>query len=114
MQFTTPLFLLFVAGVTASPLLGVSVGGISVGVAGSSGLVNVNLATAKPSSAVATSTRTTTTTAAANPTMPSSFSAPVQGQGILTLDNLPAMPAVIDKSLSGVLGAVYGLSMSTP
>ncbi|XP_014556276.1 hypothetical protein COCVIDRAFT_38146 [Bipolaris victoriae FI3] len=109
MQFTTPLFLLFVAGVTASPLLGVSVGGISVGVAGSSGLVNVNLATAKPSSAVATSTRTTTTTAAANPTMPSSFSAPVQGQGILTLDNLPAMPAVIDKSLSGVLGAVYGL-----
>ncbi|EUC46255.1 hypothetical protein COCMIDRAFT_93296 [Bipolaris oryzae ATCC 44560] len=106
MQFTTPLFLL-VAGVAASPIL-INVGGLSVGVSSSSGLVSLNSATTK-SSDVATSTKTTTTTATTVPTMPSSFSAPVQGKGILTLDNLPAMPPVIDKSLSGVLGVVYGL-----
>ncbi|KAF5846369.1 hypothetical protein GGP41_003826 [Bipolaris sorokiniana] len=116
MQLITPFFLL-IAGVTASPLIGINVGGLSVGVALSSPLINLSLETSKSSSAVATSTKGTTTTAttaptitaASQPTMPSSFSAPVQGQGILTLDNLPAMPAVIDKSLSGVLGVVYGL-----
>jgi hypothetical protein len=46
--------------------------------------------------------------------MPSTFSAPVQGSGILTLNNLPAMPPVIDKTLAGVLGAIYGLCKYTP
>ncbi|KAH7552037.1 hypothetical protein BM1_08899 [Bipolaris maydis] len=115
MHFTTPLFLL-VASATASPLLGINIGGLSVGVAVSSRLIDLSLATTS-SSVVATSTKATTTTPTKTPTttgtsqltMPSSFSAPVQGQGILTLDNLPALPAVIDKSLSGVLGSVYGL-----
>ncbi|KAJ6278948.1 hypothetical protein J3E71DRAFT_319457 [Bipolaris maydis] len=107
MHFATPLFLL-VASVTASPLLGINVGGLSVGVAVSSRLVDLSLATTS-SSVVATPTKAPTTTGTSQLTMPSSFSAPVQGQGILTLDNLPALPAVIDKSLSGVLGSVYGL-----
>ncbi|KAH4912909.1 hypothetical protein HBI80_000380 [Parastagonospora nodorum] len=40
---------------------------------------------------------------------PSTFSAPVQGTGLLSLKNLPALPPVIDKTVSGVLGAAYGL-----
>ncbi|CAN9086268.1 hypothetical protein J4E82_008667 [Alternaria postmessia] len=115
MQFTT--LALFVASATASPLLGLKLGGVSVGVGTSSALLDVNLGAAKSSSVAvvaAAATKTSTITAVptatnVNPTMPSSFSAPVQGSGILTLDNLPAMPAVIDKTLSGVLGAVYGL-----
>ncbi|CAN9345661.1 unnamed protein product [Alternaria alternata] len=99
------------------PLLGLKLGGVSVGVGTSSALLDVNLGAAKSSSVAvvaAAATKTSTITAVptatnVNPTMPSSFSAPVQGSGILTLDNLPAMPAVIDKTLSGVLGAVYGL-----
>jgi hypothetical protein len=120
MQFTTTLALL-VAGATASPLLGLNVGGLSVNVASSSALLDVKLTAAKSSSAAAaaavaktaTVTAAPTATVAAQPVMPSSFSAPVQGSGILTLDNLPAMPAIIDKTLSGVLGAVYGLCRST-
>jgi hypothetical protein len=114
MQFTTTLALL-VASATASPLLGLNLGGIKVGVATSSALLDVKLGSGS-SSAVKTSTATITAapTAAStgHPTMPSSFSAPVQGHGILALDNLPALPAVIDKPLSGVLGAVYGLCKS--
>lgn len=118
MQFTT--LALFVVSATASPLLGVKLGGVSVGVGTSSALLDVNLGAAKSSSVAvvaAAATKTSTITAVptatnVNPTMPSSFSAPVQGSGILTLDNLPAMPAVIDKTLSGVLGAVYGLCRS--
>jgi len=45
--------------------------------------------------------------------MPSTFSAPVQGTGLLSLKNLPALPPVLDKTVSGVLGAAYGLSMSS-
>jgi hypothetical protein len=44
--------------------------------------------------------------------MPSTFSAPVQGTGLLSLKNLPALPPVLDKTVSGVLGAAYGLGMS--
>lgn len=120
MQFTTTL-VFFIAGATASPL-GVSLGGLNVNVASSNGLLGVNLASAKSSSYIAAATKATipTTTAAptaavaTQPVMPSSFSAPVQGSGILSLNNLPAMPPVIDKTLSGALGVVYGLSMSTP
>lgn len=61
-----------------------------------------------------TSVRTITvapTTTLANPTaLPSTFSAPIQGHGKLTLDNLPALPDVLDKTFSGVLGTVYSLS----
>jgi hypothetical protein len=120
MQFTTTLALL-VAGATASPLLGLTVGGLSVNVASSSALLDVNLAAAKSSSAAAAAKATTATVTAAptaivaaQPVMPSSFSAPVQGSGVLTLENLPAMPAVIDKALSGVLGSVLGLCKSLP
>lgn len=44
---------------------------------------------------------------------PSTFSAPIQGTGLLSLKNLPALPPVLDKTVSGVLGAAYGLSMSS-
>ncbi|CAG5159213.1 uncharacterized protein ALTATR162_LOCUS5470 [Alternaria atra] len=112
MQLTTTLALL-VAGATASPLLGLKLGGLGINVASSSALLAVNLGGAKPSSVMASTASITavpTVVANANPTMPSTFSAPVQGSGILTLDNLPAMPPVIDKTLAGVLGSVLGLS----
>lgn len=118
MQFTTTLILL-AAGATASPL-GITLGGIGVNVASSSGLLAVNLASAKssPTGAAATDavvspvTAAPTATVAAQPVMPSTFSAPVQGSGVLSLTNLPALPPVIDQTVSGVLGAVYGLSKS--
>ncbi|KAG9193614.1 hypothetical protein G6011_03649 [Alternaria panax] len=111
MQFTT--LAILVASATASPLLGVNLGGLSVNVASSSALLDVNLAAAKSSSTAAATKESTITAVptatATQPTMPSSFSAPVQGSGVLSLTNLPAMPAVIDYTLSGALGAVYGL-----
>jgi hypothetical protein len=61
--------------------------------------------------ALVTSISVAPTSTLANPTgLPSTISAPVQGQGALSLNNLPAMPAVIDKTISSVLGSVYGLS----
>jgi hypothetical protein len=45
--------------------------------------------------------------------MPSSFPDPVQGSGALTLKNLPALPPVLDKTVSGAIGIVYGLRKST-
>ncbi|KAL1799416.1 hypothetical protein ACET3X_003453 [Alternaria dauci] len=111
MQFTT--LALLVASATASPLLGINLGGIGVNVATSSALLDVKLAAAK-SSSVAAATKTSSVIAvptgtSGQPTMPSSFTAPVQGSGVLSLTNLPALPPVIDRTLSGVLGAVYGL-----
>ncbi|KAI4944998.1 hypothetical protein J4E91_008343 [Alternaria rosae] len=112
MQFTTTTLALLIASANASPLLGLKLGGLNVGVATSSALLDVKVDSPNPSavkSDVATITAAPTVTATGQPVMPSSFSAPVQGHGILALDNLPALPAVIDKPLSGVLGAVYGL-----
>ncbi|KAL6706177.1 hypothetical protein ACN47E_006093 [Coniothyrium glycines] len=45
--------------------------------------------------------------------LPSTFSAPVQGQGILSLNNLPAMPPVIDSTFAFVLGTAYALMSGT-
>jgi hypothetical protein len=115
---------------SSGALIGVNVGGSSSPLVGvrisSSTIVAINVGTSvktssvtiKPTSMAASSVKVASSTitvaptsTSANPTaLPSTFSAPVQGQGKLTLDNLPAMPAVIDKSFSGVLGSVYGLS----
>lgn len=65
-------------------------------------------ATAHPSITIAPSAASVTYPTA----FPSSFSAPVQGQGKLALDNLPALPPVLDKTLVGVLGVVVGLGQS--
>ena len=117
MQFTTTTLALLIASANASPLLGLKLGGINVGVATSSALLDVSVGSGSGSAAKAatTSTITAAPTAASTgqPTMPSSFSAPVQGHGILSLENLPAMPPVIDKTLSGVLGTVVGLCKYT-
>ncbi|KAH7084870.1 hypothetical protein BKA63DRAFT_484890 [Paraphoma chrysanthemicola] len=126
-----------VARTSTTPLIGVNLGGSSsplLGVnLGSSILLAVNLnsktSTAKSSSVtakVSSTVKATSTTkistitpaprssTATYPTaLPSSFSAPVQGQGTLSLENLPALPAKIDKTFSGVLGTVYGLMSGT-
>ncbi|KAH7094517.1 hypothetical protein FB567DRAFT_542956 [Paraphoma chrysanthemicola] len=123
-----------VARTSTAPLVGVNLGGSSpplLGVnLGSSTLLAVNLnsktTTAKSSSVTATTVKAASTTklptitsapspsTATYPTaLPSSFSAPVQGQGVLSLENLPALPAKIDKTFSGVLGTVYGLMSGT-
>jgi hypothetical protein len=100
-------------GITAiaSPILGVKLGGVTVDVSNGKGLLGVNVATSSAPAAVAARTKTTPTGATTTfPTgLPATFSAPVQGVGILSLENLPALPAVLDKPLSGVLGSVYGL-----
>ncbi len=115
MQFTTTLALL-IATATASPLLGLNVGGLNVNVASSSALLAVKVGSGTSSTAkasTATITSVPTSTPVSQPVMPSTFSAPVQGSGVLSLENLPAMPAVIDKALSGALGAVIGLCKHT-
>lgn len=102
------------AGALLSVSLGVSSPLIAVGL-GSTTVVAVNLgslSTAASSARVIMSTITAAPTSTnTQPTaLPSTFTAPVQGQGKLSLDNLPALPAVIDKTFSGILGSVYGLS----
>ncbi|KAI4714292.1 hypothetical protein J4E89_001742 [Alternaria sp. Ai002NY15] len=113
MQFTTTTLALLIASANASPLLGLKLGGINVGVATSSALLDVSVGSGSGSAAkantVSTITAAPTAASTGQPTMPSSFSAPVQGHGVLSLENLPAMPPVIDKVLSGVLGAAVGL-----
>jgi hypothetical protein len=99
----------------ASPILGVKLGGVSVGVANGNGLLDVNVATSSARAAVAAPTKTTTAATTTFPTgLPATFSAPVQGVGALSLENLPALPAVLDKPLAGVLGSVYGLRKLEP
>ncbi|KAI4907634.1 uncharacterized protein J4E92_011035 [Alternaria infectoria] len=101
-----------------APLLGVNVGGSSsplLGVKVSSSTllavdVSLGASSAKASSVATITAAPTSAPATASTALPSTFSAPVQGQGKLTLDNLPAMPGVIDKAFSGVLGAAYGLT----
>ncbi|KAI4660220.1 uncharacterized protein J4E78_004920 [Alternaria triticimaculans] len=100
-----------------APLLGVNVGGSSsplLGVKVSSSTllavdVSLGASSVKASSVATITAAPTSAPATASTALPSTFSAPVQGQGKLTLDNLPAMPGVIDKAFSGVLGAAYGL-----
>ncbi|KNG51976.1 p-type ATPase [Stemphylium lycopersici] len=99
---------------TTAPLLGVNVGGSSSPLLGvklsSSTLLAVDLGGGASSTKASTITAApTSSTSGAPPALPSTFSAPVQGQGVLSLNNLPAMPGVIDKTFSGVLGAAYGL-----
>ncbi|KNG45740.1 hypothetical protein TW65_07486 [Stemphylium lycopersici] len=109
----TSTFLAIASGMaaTASPLLGLKVGNLNVGVANGNGLLNVNVASSSAAPAKAATTTTSSVVAATNtyPTGLPAFSAPVQGTGLLSLTNLPALPPVLDKTLSGVLGAVYGL-----
>jgi hypothetical protein len=99
--------------VPRSPLLSVEVGGpLNIGI-GSTTVPRVEGGRVSSVSQMAASSVTMApeSTRTYATTFPSTFSAPVQGSGILSLKNLPAMPAVIDKTLSGALGAVYGLSM---
>ncbi|CBX94043.1 hypothetical protein LEMA_P037170.1 [Plenodomus lingam JN3] len=70
------------------------------------------VATAKASSTTTTGVAATTVTSAASAAYtslyPSSFAGPA-AKGVLSLTNLPALPPVLDQTMSGVLGAVYGL-----
>jgi hypothetical protein len=113
-------------------LVGVDAGSVIVGAVNVGRLIKAPLVSIKDSTAAATlspakSSSITTassialvatsmvaaTSTLANPTgLPTTFSAPVQGQGTLSLKNLPAMPVIIDKTFSSVLGSVYGLSKS--
>jgi hypothetical protein len=119
-------------GGSSSPLLGVNFGSATVvavnvgsSVKASSASIKVSAATstailAKTASMAVSSAKVVANTITAAPSstsadptaLPSTFSAPFQGQGKLTLDNLPAMPAAIDQTFAGVLGSVYGLSNS--
>ncbi|KAG9186802.1 hypothetical protein G6011_09910 [Alternaria panax] len=105
---------------TTAPLLGVNVGGSSSPLLGvqmsSSTLLAVAVGSGSTSAVTTASTITAAPTASAttaSTALPSTFSSPVQGKGVLSLNNLPAMPAVIDKTFSGVLGAAYGLMSGT-
>ncbi|KAH3907182.1 hypothetical protein HBI56_183020 [Parastagonospora nodorum] len=94
---------------SSTPTVKASSGSVKVIAAASSSAPVKSASMVSSAKAVSTITVAPTTTLA-NPTaLPSTFSAPVQGQGTLTLDNLPALPGVIDKTFSGVLGSVYGL-----
>ncbi|KAF1934596.1 hypothetical protein EJ02DRAFT_363354 [Clathrospora elynae] len=110
---------LVVVGVSSATLLAVAVSGsgakTSSAAPKSSSAVAVPVSSIKASSASVKPTVTlppSSSIASVTP-MPSTFSIPNQGTGSLALNDLPAMPAVIDKSFSGVLGAAYGLMSGT-
>lgn len=93
-------------GTSSGPLLGVAVGSSTLLAVGGT------VATAKASSTTTTGVAATTVTSAASAAYtslyPSSFAGPA-AKGVLSLTNLPALPPVLDQTMSGVLGAVYGL-----
>ncbi|KAH9882175.1 hypothetical protein J1614_001347, partial [Plenodomus biglobosus] len=67
--------------------------------------------TPAPASSRVSATVVTRSTSSGYPTVfPSSFPAPIQGQGLLTVHNLPALPPVLDQTFSGILGAFFALS----
>ncbi|KAF1946451.1 hypothetical protein EJ02DRAFT_336033 [Clathrospora elynae] len=107
-------------GGSSAPLVVVGVGSATVlalGGSGSSATPKSSPVVAAPVSSViaasatvkATVTVAPSSSAASYPPLPSNFSAPAQGKGSLSLNNLPAMPPIIDKTFSGVLGLTYGL-----